>query len=138
MTNRSFGTPSDALGCPQAGAAPRPESEGPMREVLIRCPAFALALLVVASGCENPKPAVPTPRAKTVADVVRDVQPSIVLIRVGGPRVNPSTQPMNEPVIAGTGFVVDARGYIATNDHVVAGAPDWPSPALEVHFADGK
>jgi len=73
-----------------------------------------------------------------VADVVRDVQPSIVLIRVGGTRVNPSKQPMNEPVIAGTGFVVDARGYIATNDHVVAGAPDWPSPALEVHLADGK
>jgi len=46
-------------------------------------------LLVVASGCENPKPAVPTSRAKTVADIVRDVQPSIVLIRVGGTRVNP-------------------------------------------------
>lgn len=52
--------------------------------------------------------------------------PSVVEINVTG------ATPMGTTYSGGSGFVVDARGYILTNNHVVAGAE-----SVEVQFSDG-
>ena len=67
----------------------------------------------------------PSPRGGSSFDAVavaRKVLPSTVMIKVGR--------------ATGSGFVLDAKGRIITNNHVVAGAADGSS--IRVVFADGR
>ena len=82
----------------------------------------------------------PAESADTVAELVRQVRPSIVLIRTGGTRIDYTRladRTHIEPESAGTGFVVDAAGYIVTNNHVVLPHLEWPDPAIRVTLPDG-
>ncbi len=54
-------------------------------------------------------------RVNATVKVIRKVKPSIVAIKVPG--ANPSSKGM-----VGTGVIIDERGYIVTNRHVVAAA----------------
>ncbi len=60
---------------------------------------------------------------KVLVNLYQRVNPAVVYIanEVGG-----------RPVSSGSGFVIDKRGYIVTNNHVVAGAEQ-----LDVTFSDG-
>jgi hypothetical protein len=85
----------------------------------------AAALLAMAAGCHatSPSPvAAPVasaPRALTPAEIAARSRPSIVTMRTGQ--------------ILGTGFVVRADGWIATNLHVIIGGP-----RLKVTLRDGR
>jgi serine protease Do len=77
----------------------------------------------------------------TVPELVHEVRPSIVLIRTGGTRMDYKRLPQGkqqEPIAAGTGFVVHEGGYILTNNHVVLPELDWPDPEIRVKLSDGK
>ena len=79
--------------------------------------AFALAVMVIGCGGRQQ----PAGRTKLSArEIAARSEPAIVRIEAGGDRV-------------GTGFAVDARGVIATNLHVVAGAHE-----IKIHTLDGK
>ncbi len=79
-------------------------------------------------GLTLPAPAqVSTARdAASVAGVARRVLPSVVAIRVRGA----------DGAGTGSGFVIDAKGYILTNNHVVSGAAGGGS--IKVVFQDGS
>lgn len=71
--------------------------------------------------------------AVSIADIVERVSPAVVTV------VNRQALGLGglfgdegEPVGTGTGFVVDERGYIVTNNHVVDGAQQ-----IDVLFSDG-
>ena len=64
--------------------------------------------------------------ANVAGAVFAAVSPSVVEISVAG------ETPMGMTYSGGTGFVVDARGLILTNNHVVAGSEE-----VEVQFSDG-
>jgi S1-C subfamily serine protease len=66
------------------------------------------------------------PAASAASTVFAAVSPSVVEIGVAG------ASPMGPTYSGGSGFVVDARGLILTNNHVVAGAQE-----VEVQFSDG-
>ena len=75
--------------------------------------------------------------ARSAAEVVKAVRPSVVRIRAGGQQVSVfGTVQRNEG--AGTGFIVDARGYIVTNNHVVTLGTDRPASRLDVDLWDGR
>lgn len=99
--------------------------------------AAILVVLAVLAGCQQKE------KPKTLEEVYQDARPSIVLIRTvpkGSPLLAP-TDPAcaNPPIGGGTGFVIDAKGFIATNAHVVNPCPnDWPDPPLELQLADGS
>lgn len=61
------------------------------------------------------------------SEVFAAASPSVVEINVTG------ETPMGTTYSGGSGFVVDARGYILTNNHVVEGAQ-----SVEVQFNDGS
>ncbi|MCH8045275.1 MAG: trypsin-like peptidase domain-containing protein [Planctomycetes bacterium] len=61
---------------------------------------------------ENPAKKPEQKKPLTLPDLIEKVEPSVVLIRVTGA----------EGRSLGSGFVVDKRGYIATNYHVIDGA----------------
>jgi serine protease Do len=63
------------------------------------------------------------PRANATVKAVRKVKPSVVAIKC------PGTNAAKGP--AGTGVIIDERGYIITNRHVVAGAE-----TITVRFVD--
>ncbi|HVY03850.1 MAG TPA: trypsin-like peptidase domain-containing protein [Caulobacterales bacterium] len=95
---------------------------------------LAFAALAILAGCQE--------RPKTLEQVYQDARPSIVLIRTvpkGAPLFAPSDPKCaNPPIGGGTGFVIDPKGYIVTNAHVVDPCPeDWPRPPLELQLADG-
>ena len=68
----------------------------------------------------------PAPERMNTVEVARRVLPSTVTIRVGS----------GSGAATGSGFVLDARGRIMTNNHVVARAAD--GAAIAVIFADGR
>jgi S1-C subfamily serine protease len=78
---------------------------------------------------------------KSIPDLVEAVRPSVVLIRTGGTRTDYRRLPEgteHEPIAAGTGFVIDDRGHILTNNHVVLPDLSWPDPKIRVTLSDGK
>jgi putative serine protease PepD len=64
--------------------------------------------------------------ADSVAGVVRRVLPSVVTIKVKGAQESDT----------GSGFVLHSRGYVVTNNHVVAAAATGGT--IDVVFADGR
>lgn len=73
------------------------------------------------------------------ADIVARINPSVVHIEVLDPDADPHDEPEESPAPGvpqrgeGSGFVVDTRGHILTNHHVVAGAD-----RIRVHLADKR
>ncbi len=68
-----------------------------------------------------------TENERYFADIYNRVSPSVVSINVSGTSADGS-----QFGASGTGFVIDTRGNIVTNDHVVADASQ-----IEVNFLDG-
>ncbi|MFI9011308.1 trypsin-like peptidase domain-containing protein [Actinosynnema sp. NPDC053489] len=64
----------------------------------------------------------------SVADIAKRVTPSVVSIEFKGANV----------AGVGSGVVIDGKGYVLTNDHVVAPAVQDTSAKLTVVFTDGK
>lgn len=104
----------------------------------------AVSMTSAAAPAVRPAP----PRRDSYADVVRAVAPSVVTIRVESTRPGPTSAP--DDVFGqffgsdraprryrqqglGSGVIVDAGGYILTNDHVVDGAT-----AIRIDLADGR
>ncbi len=85
------------------------------------------------------RPTLPTPRPVpqegplTVAEVVQQVGPAVVTV-INELQTQPSPWgwPQESPQASGSGVLVDPRGYIVTNYHVVEGAAE-----LTVIFHDG-
>jgi serine protease Do len=92
----------------------------------LRCAAIALAavlgLAICGAGTEARGQA--ESRVNATVKAVRKVKPSIVAIKV------PGANAANKGMV-GTGVIVDERGYIVTNRHVVSGAT-----AVVVRLAD--
>lgn len=74
--------------------------------------AGALALVMVLSGMASAQ----YPRETPIVKAVRKTQPGIVSIRVE------KKSGLSKKESVGTGVIVDERGYVVTNRHVVAGA----------------
>ncbi len=96
--------------------------------------ALIMLMLVTLLACQSSSPA-PTNTANPVSDFVTAVEqalPSVVIIEVefgpqGAPG-NPSAQ-----AGAGTGWVIDANGFIVTNNHIVEGAQ-----TITITLSDGR
>ncbi len=56
---------------------------------------------------------------KTVAEIVEEVDPSVVFIQVQLTILDPKDQKVKTGNLAGSGFFVSDRGYILTNAHVL-------------------
>jgi serine protease Do len=78
----------------------------------LRLPVAVLAAAFIVSGVVNELRA-DEPRANSTVKAVRKVKPSVVAIKCAA---NSAKGP------AGTGIIIDERGYIITNRHVVAAA----------------
>ena len=86
----------------------------------------------------------------TPSEIYQQVRRGVVLVRVMGGRTKArgrtimrSGRPYNcrvEPSGGGSGFVVDARGYIVTNAHVVDSKckKDWPNTPIRVEITKGE
>ena len=64
---------------------------------------------------------------------VQIVKPAVVYIEVGKTDQPSPFSPGGESRGAGSGFIIDKRGYVLTNNHVVAG-----TETVKVHLADGR
>jgi serine protease Do len=71
--------------------------------------------------------------AFSVPDLVERVRPSVVRVRVTV--LGPFGQQAQS---TGTGFVVDERGYIVTNNHVVTAGTGRPADVIDIDLADGR
>ncbi|MFN8558647.1 MAG: trypsin-like peptidase domain-containing protein [Dehalococcoidia bacterium] len=70
-----------------------------------------------------------------VPDLVKRVRPSVVQVRASA---GASGAIRGESSGSGTGFVIDDRGYIVTNNHVVTTGGRQPARNLQVDLADGR
>ena len=83
-----------------------------------------------ASGVTAPAAAVAP--ANVAGAVFARINPAVVQVVVSG-RAGPGSGQGG----SGSGVVVDQRGYVLTNDHVVAPASGYPARAISVRFSDG-
>ncbi len=125
-----------AVGAPVEVATPRAQAAAPIAVT----PVAPLATAETTNASAPPRPVaalVATPTAIPNADRARFDEDERVLINIYQ-RVNPSVVFIatgNGPGGrggSGSGFVIDKRGHIVTNNHVVAGATQ-----LQVTFSDG-
>lgn len=63
-----------------------------------------------------------------IGEVARKVQPAVVNLQVSSPEAGGE----------GSGIVIDPRGYIVTNNHVVTMEGKAKNPTIEVVFSDGQ
>ena len=68
-----------------------------------------------------------------VQEVVSQVRPAVVQVANEQTRQGPNGDPVLVPLGTGSGFIIDAKGHIITNNHVVAGAE-----RLTVALPDGR
>jgi putative serine protease PepD len=122
---------------PALPAAPPPARRLPQPRRLLVLTLIAAALTGAAGGVVGTRlagsadPAITLPRASgpvaapgaELADVAAGVLPSVVSIEVRGTRGSGT----------GSGFVLDDRGHVLTNAHVVGGSSE-----VQVAFADGR
>ena len=114
----------------------------------VRTSILALLLILAVAGCastpENSSTPLPSPSPTTasnttgsyslpsITEVVEAVEPAVVSIVVGTVSYNIFFQPVPSEQ-AGSGVIIDERGYILTNNHVVEGAE-----SIEVTLPDGR
>ena len=79
----------------------------------------------------NPSPAI-SYSLPSITEVVETVQPAVASIVVGAVSYNIFLQPVPTEQ-AGSGVIIDPRGYIVTNNHVVGGAT-----SITVSIPDGR
>lgn len=103
-----------------------PRNRTPRRgpRTLLVC--FALILLPALAPAGSPAIPGPNPRRTPVVEVVEKVRPAVVNIHsertVRGPSLDPfntAAPTQNRVNGMGTGIIIDPRGYIVTNQHVV-------------------
>lgn len=70
-------------------------------------------------------------------DVVKAVWPSVVRIRANGQQTS-GFGGSQQGQGTGTGFIVDQRGYIVTNNHVVTLGTNREAAQLQVDLSDGR
>ena len=92
-----------------------------MKRIALHCAALLLALGL--TGAVHAQSPASDDDTFSVVEVVEKTQPSIAMIRVPGPKGND---------LVGTGVIVDERGYIVTNRHVVGA-----NRHVEVRLHDG-
>ena len=115
-----------------------------------RVKAFLVAVLVMVAvvGCASPQAnystPLPSPSPTTasnttesfslpsITEVVEAVKPAVVSVMVGTVSYNIFLQPVPTEQ-AGSGVIIDDRGYIITNNHVVEGAE-----SITVTLTDGR
>lgn len=73
------------------------------------------------------------PGKQTLAPVVKKVRPAVVSIRSFGASQLPNFMDGGTPRGVGSGFIVESKGIVVTNHHVVASAGK-----LEVRLSDGR
>lgn len=78
--------------------------------------------------------AAPSGEKLSAPELVKRVRPSVVKVIAAG-RGGPFGQ-ANEG--SGTGFIIDDRGYIVTNNHVVTLGGNQPASRITVELADGR
>jgi serine protease Do len=100
--------------------------------------------MAVGSGTSTPSPssmpaaAAPATGGAGAAQVVQQVRGSVALIRAGTAAPAGPFGGRGGGAGTGSGFVIDARGYIVTNNHVVTLGTDTPASRFEVSLADGR
>lgn len=115
---------------------------------MTRVAAFLLVMILVlglaVAGCAAPAAGTPTPTPSptasvtpvtslpSITEVVEAVKPAVASIVVGAVGYNIFLQPVPEEK-AGSGVIIDDRGYIITNNHVVEGAE-----SIAVTIPDGR
>ncbi len=72
-------------------------------------------------------------QSSAISDAVEKVLPSMVVLEVTGPDRRDSQGRLIQTTAAGSGVIIDARGYLVTNAHVVEGAQ-----LITVHLHDGR
>lgn len=119
-----------------------------LRKQMTRARALAVALILVLGlavvGCPGAATSAPTPTPSptasappvtalpSVIEVVEAVKPAVASIVVGAISYNIFLQPVPQEK-AGSGAIIDERGYIITNNHVVEGAE-----SISVSIPDGR
>lgn len=115
---------------------------------MTRVAAFLLVMVLVlglaVAGCAAPAAGTPTPTPSptasvtpvtslpSITEVVEAVKPAVASVVVGAVGYNIFLQPVPEEK-AGSGVIIDDRGYIITNNHVVEGAE-----SIAVTIPDGR
>ena len=94
-------------------------SRGPRR----RATKMLYGVAVLALALARPSVASPPMGARNVPDMVRRALPAVVSITTRQIETNQFNQPVPTRGL-GSGFIVDRRGYILTNNHVVEGAEE--------------
>jgi serine protease Do len=79
-------------------------------------------------------PAAPTGETVGIPDLVKRVRPSVVRVSVSAGSRGLGQQAGG----TGTGFIVDAAGYIVTNNHVVTLGGGRVAGSIQVDLADGR
>jgi S1-C subfamily serine protease len=75
----------------------------------------------------------------SATEVVQAVSDSVVRVRAGDtPRQGAFGAVQSASEGTGTGFIVDSRGYIVTNNHVVTLGTNRAAPRIEIDLADGR
>jgi len=80
-------------------------------------------------GPPTPTPVTGPPPISSTADLVERLRPSVV-------QILSQTATLEDG--GGTGFIVDKRGYIVTNNHVVTLDRDQPAQRITVTLSDGS
>ena len=81
-----------------------------------------------------PTNAKPSPLLPSIADVVEKVTPAVVAIQTESISYNIFLQPVPQRG-AGSGVIIDERGYIVTNSHVIEGVE---AENITVNISDGR
>src|SRR5262249_15100786 len=75
--------------------------------------------------------------AHSPSEVIKAVHQSVVRVRAGGQQTNAFGR-VQQGQGTGTGFIIDGRGYIVTNNHVVTLGTQTPVSNLTVDLWDGR
>ena len=79
------------------------------------------------------KPAVATVEVLSFADAIQKTSPSVVNIRTFVPEVQKNSNQPTAQIGMGSGVIISAQGYIATNYHVISKAVE-----IAVELTDGR
>jgi S1-C subfamily serine protease len=115
-----------------AVVAPSAASTLPATSTLAAAPT-AMPTISNAAGVAAPLPAPTDGFSQRIKEVTQLVKPAVVQITNEQVQVDQFNQPFTVPAGVGSGVIYDAKGYILTNNHVIAGADK-----LLVTLPDGR